>query len=625
MSLQNTERLTIRERLHQDNLFVELPDALIGQEALVTFLEGLPKKFINVNSVNSVLTQVVLEDRDGWEPINPNMELLADGDSSELTRVSIGISKRKQLMQMALRDDVHFVQQGETYEMRFRGEPIGEASPNVFTSILAKSKTAQDAIITWTNWLAETEGSVLAVGPSAERINTKALEIIRPSIDSQDLSEATLAYQSRSVLRRLAREANHMSRLEEEQASLEVPRDQFIWASNPLIAEFRSAARTLVTENVSRVQAQGVTEFDLVTQVMMHLAIYEPHEVWRGNDELVEEVRQLLLQEKGDEALTKFRAGLESGTIQLNEDLARYECERQTQKLADHYQSLSVTMDGREIKLPAPYMGDPALNPFKGVEKTEINAKDRQYEIDPVTGEKVMIVVERKTGKRIQFKSVRPEISYLYSVGFSNLHYPREGETAIFGAYLEGDELPFAYSSYTPVVRGYSRDMLTYLGANPDNVMESARAWNSAWSPENTMSVLFAFAHDTMREKRDAEIKAGAATEPLEGVFTSINPNLGFKAVSFRGVRFNVAGMKPTSFSYLRNGDGSADFMPKGEIKKKLGIWSDIDLAQSPAYTSNVTPFLPTLEMLTLFDMESERALLNKPIYRVSEEAFQRN
>jgi hypothetical protein len=105
-------------------------------------------------------------------------------------------------------------------------------------------------------------------------------------------------------------------------------------------------------------------------------------------------------------------------------------------------------------------------------------------------------------------------------------------------------------------------------------------------------------------------------------VFTSINPNLGFKAVSFRGVRFNVVGMKPTGFSYLRNQEGSADFMPKGVIKKQLGIGSDDELAQHPDYVSNIIPFLPTLEMLTLFEMEDENNLLSRPIYRVTEEAF---
>lgn len=626
MTTQNKEILSVREKLSQANIFLEVPEEAIGNTELTHFLEGIPKKFVDLNKVNLVLSHVILEDPKGWEPINPNMELLEAGDAQELSRVNIGISKRKIQMQKALKEEVSFQKTGNKYALSFRGCPIESDSScsNPFVRSVSESRVVQELTRAWIGQLAENEGVVLAIGTSTQKINPKKFKIIPLEI-RENVSEELLGQMSWSILRLLVSEASYMTRLENEQNGIEIPRDQFIWASNPFIAEFRSAASEIINDHLSKIKSYGVTEFDLVTQVMMHLGIYEPDAIWSGNNKLIEEVHKLLRGEKGDEAATRFHAAIESGDIKINEDLARYECERQASKLVQHYQTLSVTIDGGEVSLPAQYMGNPDLNPFKEYEKTEINAKERQYEIDQITGEKMMVVFEKSSGKKIIFKSVRPEISRLYSLGFSNLHYAREGETAVYGAYLEGDEFPFAYSSYTPVTRQYSRDMLNYLGANPDNIMESARAWNCSWSPENTMSVLFTYSHEMLKEQRESDIVEGRAREPLEGVFTSINPNPGFKAVSFRGVRFNVVGMKPTGFSYIRNDEGSADFMPKGEIKKLLGVDSDDDLSNHPRYVVNSTPFLPTLEMLAIFNFESEKELLKKSIYRVTNEAFQKN
>lgn len=626
MTTSNKEILSVREKLSQANMFLEVPEEAMGNTNFIHFLEGVPKKFVDVNKINLVLSRVVLEDPKGWESINPNMELLEAGDVQEINRVNVGISKRKIQMQKALKEEVGFQKIDNKYALIFRGCPIesDNTQSNAFVTAVSNSRVVQEITRAWSGHLAENEGAVLAIGTSTQKINPKIFRIL--SVDVQESTSVEMLDQiSWSILRLLASEVSYMARLEKEQQGLEMPRDQFAWASNPFIAEFRSAASEIINGQLSKIKSEGVTEFDLVTQVMMHLGIYEPSAIWSGNSELINDVHQLLKEEKGDEAVTRLHAAIESGDIKINEDLARYECERQASKLVQHYQTLSVTIDGREVGLPAQYMGNPDLNPFKEYEKTEINAKDRQYEIDQITGEKMMVVFEKSSGKKIIFKSVRPEISRLYSLGFSNLHYAREGEMAVYGAYLEGDEFPFAYSSYTPVTRQYSRDMLSYLGTNPDNIMESARAWNCSWSPENTMSVLFTYSHEMLKEQRESDIAAGRAREPLEGVFTSINPNPGFKAVSFRGVRFNVVGMKPTGFSYIRNDEGSADFMPKGEIKKLLGVDSDDDLSIHPRYVVNSTPFLPTLEMLAIFNFESEKELLKKPIYRVTNEAFQKN
>ena len=624
MSNKSAEQRPIRQAVLDRNTFVRVPRNLALDQKLNGYLETLPKKFIDLDKVLSVLCVVILEDPKGWKPINPDIQLLEAADEAEVRRVSIEISKRKSQMQAALKNEVSFGRVGNQTRMMFRGEMI-ERNNGILIEMLRQSRVTQDLIWGWVRSFADAEGGILAIGEDFDRVSKKSFAVFdATNINENGALDGAWDTFSRSVMIKLAREASKSMRLDNEQKGIEVPRTEFVWASNPLISGFRTAARPIVLQHLEDYKKVGVTEFDLVTQVMMHLAIYNPSQVWLGDHQVVHQVVQLIETERGDEAEQLFSESLQSGRVWINEELAHYECERQAIKLADHYAHLSVSVDDAEVALPAQYMGDPERSPFKEFERTEVSAKERQYETDPITGEKIMIAVEKYSGKRIFFKSVRPEISYLYSVGFSNLHYPRSGETYVFGAYLEGDVLPFAYSSYTPVVRAYSRDMLSHIGVNPANVMESARAWNSSWAPENTMSLLFSFAHEIMREDRSVQIESGTQEDPLEGVFTSINPNLGFKAVSFRGVRFNVGGVKPTGFSYLRNAEGSADFMPKGEIKKRLGVETDDELQDHPDFVSNAIPFLPTVEMVTLFDIEDEKRLLEKPVYRVTPDAFNR-
>lgn len=624
MSKRSPEQSQIRQAVLSRNTFVRVPTELVFDTNLSGYLETLSKKFVDLDKVFSVLSTVILENPKDWKPINPDINLLEAGDENEIKRVSIEISRRKFQMQTALNNEVSFAQENGQFRMMFR-EKMVERGNGILVEMLKKSKVTKDLIWGWVGSIAATEGGILAVGEDSRKVSKKNFAVFdATNVSKNESRDEDVDAFAWSVMMKLAREASKVLQLQEEQKGIEVPRAEFVWASNPLISEFRNAARPIVLQHLEAYKKVGVTEFDLVTQVMMHLAIYDPTKVWLGDTQSVHQIMSLIEAERGDEAQALFSEALQSGKIRINEELAHYECERQVVKLADHYSNLSVSIDGVEVALPAQHMGDPDLNPFKDFERTEVSAKNRQYEIDPTTGEKVMAAVEKYSGKKIVFKSVRPEISYLYSVGFSNLHYPRSGETHVFGAYLEGDELPFAYSSYTPVTRSYSRDMLSHLGANPDNIMESARAWNCSWAPENTMSLLFTFAHEEMKKEREAEIEAGTQEDPLEGVFTSINPNLGFKAVSFRGVRFNVSGLKPTGFSYLRNTEGSADFMTKGEIKKKLGIESDDELQGHPDFVLNAIPFLPTVEMVTLFDNEDEKRLLEKPIYRVTSDAFNR-
>lgn len=116
-------------------------------------------------------------------------------------------------------------------------------------------------------------------------------------------------------------------------------------------------------------------------------------------------------------------------------------------------------------------------------------------------GTREMNIRERHSGKTITLKRVKPEISSAYAEGFHYLHTAHNDEHGAFGAFMEGEEFPFAWVSYSPVDREYKKEMLQHFGVEPHRVLEMTRAWNASWSPKNTMSLLFSFAHSEMQQE----------------------------------------------------------------------------------------------------------------------------
>jgi hypothetical protein len=231
-------------------------------------------------------------------------------------------------------------------------------------------------------------------------------------------------------------------------------------------------------------------------------------------------------------------------------------------------------------------------------------------------------VHEAGTGKNIVIKKVPAEVSDLYGKGFHYLHSGRPDEAVAYGAYIEGEELPFAWVSYSAVDRGYKKDILRHLNVEPHRVLEMTRAWNATWSPKNTMSVLFSFAHDQIRAESKRRVDERTLDKPVAGIITAINGNLGFKANAFNGVGFETIALKPANFSFLVEDDGSLTYMSRRQIVRRLGLSSTKELDGHPRYRANQVPLLPTNEMAVLFDEREQGRITKQPIYRIPEAAY---
>lgn len=289
-----------------------------------------------------------------------------------------------------------------------------------------------------------------------------------------------------NLLTRVIRKRNLFQKIKNEQETLSIQRKNFRWITNPFLVPIRQLYADRIKEMVA-LHRYVFGEFDLSIQLLMHLGAYEVEEVWSIPEELMS-LQSLRSVEA--ETCVKFERMVNEGRIVPNDSLVLQEITRLADELGVYFSGLHINVDGANISLPSSHMCSMNFSPFADIgAHTEIVLTDKEF-IDSPNG-KIMIAHERVSGKKVIFSPLSSEVSALYSRGFCNLHYANPGEIAVYGAFVEGENLPFAYSSYGRISYNYTKEMLAYLGFADGEIIESSRAWNTAWAPENTMSVLF--------------------------------------------------------------------------------------------------------------------------------------
>lgn len=408
------------------------------------------------------------------------------------------------------------------------------------------------------------------------------------------------------LLNRVIQSRRFFQSIASNQLAMSIPRSDFRWISNSFLVPIRKIYAQKIKEMVA-LHKYIFSEFDLSMQLLMHLGARKISELWVIPEELISRWSG---QEFDAEEYIEFERLVEKRVIIPNDEVILCELSRIAGELALYFSETYTEVLGLRIDLPSSYMCNIHSSPFLTTNaRTEITLANNAV-MDGVNG-KVMVAHEKITGKKIIFSEVSSEVSSLYSRGFCNLHYANAGEVAVYGAFVEGDDLPFAYSSYGNISYNYTKEMLSYLGYKNGEIIESSRAWNAVWAPENTMSVLFSYSQERLKEKIGNNLK---------GILTSINPNLGFTASAFRAIHFEIVSLKPTVFTYQLDG-ANAYFKLKKEIAKNLGL-KITDLSNSPLYTENKIPFLPTVELLYLYDKEERKKLAKSPIYVVSKNDY---
>jgi hypothetical protein len=389
-------------------------------------------------------------------------------------------------------------------------------------------------------------------------------------------------------------------------------RDHFRWSVNRLVCGIRPAAEAIVRRVVNergQLESPTVDELDLSLQVMLSLCHYEPQRVWGDGDGVACEIGALVVGGFPEAANQAFADAIGDGRLALDAELTEDVAHREVSRLRKLYSARHLG----NVALPDL---SSSADPF-GVQGAAISSAGREHRTNK-DGMREVVVHERMTGQPIVLRQVEPMVSAAYAAGFHYLHEPRGDELQSFGAFTENAEYPFAWVTYSPIATAYEQDIVRKTGVAPERVVEMTRAWNTSWSPKNMMSTLFSYAH---RELQHSWLERGWGDKPLNGVLTSINPNLGFRANAFSGVDFGVVGLKPSSYKYLLDEQGHPTYMLRRAIARELGV-SVAGLDGHPRYGRNAMPLLPGYVMMVLFDRKC-RIKPSGPIYVVGRQSYQ--
>lgn len=141
----------------------------------------------------------------------------------------------------------------------------------------------------------------------------------------------------------------------------------------------------------------------------------------------------------------------------------------------------------------------------------------------------IIEVDECGQGRSVYFTRVDPDVGELIQ---HKLHYigcPRDDTIFHFGLFRDRDEFPFAYAAFSILDRKYVHNNLPFeLPMN--NLLVLTRSFNINNSPENAMSLLYSQCRQFFKTNFDVL--------RFYAVLTAVNPNMFFKATSFRGCWF---------------------------------------------------------------------------------------
>lgn len=157
----------------------------------------------------------------------------------------------------------------------------------------------------------------------------------------------------------------------------------------------------------------------------------------------------------------------------------------------------------------------------------------------------------------VYFTRVDPSVGGLIQ---QKLHYigcQRDDTIFHFGLFRNGNKFPFAYAAFSILDRKYVHNNLPFE-LPMDNLLVLTRSFNINNSPENAMSLLFSQCRQFF--KKNLEVLKFYA------ILTAVNPNLFFKAVSFRGCWFFPFATIPFEPLYYRG-----HYVTRKHCRKEFG------------------------------------------------------
>ena len=378
-------------------------------------------------------------------------------------------------------------------------------------------------------------------------------------IDTTDLSEEQV---EEIVIREMQKIEKQNEKFNHLQNDKSISRREFEWIFNP----FLEIIKAYLDRNLDRflIDKNFISKTDLEYQVLIKMCSYPIEELFQGDIQLLRKINNGIENRNNDGMQNLIKEMIE-GKVILNSSLIDDEIQNQINRLNDLYESIST----KQIM-------------------AQLNSSDN--------GQTISL-------KDIVYRKVDRNISEFIAKNCHYLHTPREDEFISYGAFVKGEPLPIAWVSFSKQDREYKKQLLYYLGIEPQNTLEMTRAWCSNSAPQNIMSSLFQHAIDYANKEWKKLKKDGKVNKDLQAITTTINPNLGFKASSFLGCNFIPFALRPARFTYGKK-ENSMEYMTRREIESN-GV----------EYYENQFNILPLNEIILCLDKRKQEQILKGKIY----------
>ncbi len=633
------------EELVHSNLFIIGGVATGKTELMQTLQRELPYLAVDAGKLFRLATYLILSDTD-IDPINPDLELVSEGNVIEIERIHNAILAKTRYLESNIINQARFKKlEGGSLEFLYKGEKIEEEldslGVNSLVSIVAKSAKIREIIWKWINKFAFDNGGVIITGHNLRETDTTDFNVIHltvnPEIAGQRLMQRSGAYETLEsavgsvvvrdradglektesilgwveglteidtsalgleevavkVVLELERKLRRKAYMRKHFESTAIQRSDFHWILNPIM----SSARTRINELIHLEDLpDSIPRFDLLMQCLMHLPSYELGEVTDGKIDPLDLTEQLTL--RSTDLSSTF------SNLQINDELMRKIIREQTERLLGIFDLTNPDISTSD----KPYFPELA-------ERAVLNKNSSYYEDGEVF--RHLIIPLGDTRHTLRFKPVSSSTGLDYAHRLHYLHSSRHDEFLGFGAYIDDMPYPIAWVSYSKHDRPYKRELFEHLGLESHNILEMTRAWNATWSPKNTMSTLFSYSIKEMRRFWDQMRLGNVTDKSLVGISTTINPNLGFTGSSFSGSSFSTVALRPATLTYYQDPvSGQARYVTRREIKSLRD-----SLATGGVFDAKI-PQLPLNEMLQVFDTKKQVAVERGKIYRIDPQSY---
>lgn len=635
------EDSSVYSELLSSNLFIIGGVATGKTELMQTLQRELPHIAVDVGKLFRMIAHLILTDSE--DAINPDIGLLQQKDPTEIERIISRIFNKTRYLERSLLEGAKFSKEEDgSLRFNFFGQPYSHeletAEVNSLVSVVAKSPKVREIIWKWINRFAQDSGGVLITGHNLRETDTTTFKVLHLTVDDDvagerlmgrsnysDVQAATDSVISRNTEDKLPEteaileRVNGVIRIETDELNLDqvalesvrglgarIKREQFIkrkleegaierenfdWVFNPVMSVLRGKIDILL----SRMDLpREISRFDLLMQCLLTLPAFDLKDLFVGVDQNLEDSLLQAIRERKDTEFADLLA-----TYELNEQVITNIIQVQIQRL------LGLATDNRFEDL---YGDTPQLEGLK--DEYSINRGKGRY-IDGDICQHLILPIGN--GHSLTLRPVDSSVSAEYAYRLHYLHSQRFDEFLGFGAYLDDNPYPIAWVSYSHHDRPYKMELFQSLGLESHNILEMTRAWNVMWSPKNTMSFLFSYAHEELKTIWEDMRTQFKTDKPLAGISTTINPNLGFKGSAFSGSSFSVVALRPATLQYS-NMQGHPRYITRREISRQ-GLSGDTFEAKIPQ--------LPLNEMLMVYNTKKQSEIEKGKIYRIDPNIYE--